>query len=187
MNRALPSRNFSAMAALFFFALLTAHGRVLAQGQGLTGSFDVEFEERPWAQFASKLPKFPEPADLVEIHVEGEHDTKFLIDLASVDLGSDAVVRFTMLTRSATGTESLTYEGLRCSSAERKLYALGRSDRSWGKATYARWGNVMNRNINSYHAALYREYFCQKRAPLASRQLIVDTIKRGGLPPETHY
>src|SRR5208337_4660083 len=76
--------------------LLAAAPAALAQGQGLTGSFDSDFVQRPWAEFAAHLPKFPDAADLAEIHVAGEQDTRFYIDLASVDLASDAVIRYTM-------------------------------------------------------------------------------------------
>jgi hypothetical protein len=168
--------------------LLAAAPAALAQGQGLTGSFDSDFVQRPWAEFAAHLPKFPDAADLAEIHVAGEQDTRFYIDLASVDLASDAVIRYTMLTRSASGAESLTYEGLRCSSAEHKLYAFGRKDRSWDKAVSSRWlGIILNGTVNSYHAALYLTYFCKNHAPLASNDVLVATIKKGGLPPEKNY
>jgi hypothetical protein len=176
-----PASLFAAMLALVLLAPVSA----MAQGQGITGSFDADFNDRPWPDVAAHLPKFPDPSDLAEIRVEGEQSTKFLIDLASVDLGSDAVIRFTMLARSASGAESLTYEGIRCSSAERKLYAFGRSNRSWDKALNARWRDIsVVGTVNSYHAALYLSYFCQRHAPLKSQQLLVDTIKRGGFPVE---
>jgi CNP1-like family protein len=169
--------------------LLSAAASIaVAQDQGLTGTFDTDFNQRPWAEFASHLPKFPDAADLAEIHVEGEQDTRFYVDLASIDLGPDAIIRYTLLTRSASGAESLTYEGLRCFSAERKLYAFGRKDRSWDKALSSRWiPIVLNASVNSYHAALYLKYFCKLHAPLASREILVDTIKKGGLPPEKNY
>ncbi len=173
------------IAVLLALVLLAPASAAWAQGQRITGSFDADFDDRPWPDVTARLPKFPDSSDLVEIHVEGEQSTKFLIDVASVDLASDAVIRFTMLARSASGAESLTYEGIRCSSAERKLYAFGRSNRNWEKALNAKWRDiVLIGSVNSYHAALYLSYFCQRHAPLKSRQLLVDTIKRGGFPVE---
>jgi hypothetical protein len=179
--------SLAAMLAVAGPAMLAAPLPARAQGQGIAGSFEGDFENRPWSEVAAHMPKFPDPSDLMEIHVAGEQDTKFLIDLASVDLGSDAIIRYTLLTRSSSGAESLNYEGMRCSSMERKVYAFGRSNRSWDKAQNAKWRDiVLKGGVNSYHAALYLSYFCQKRMPLASRQVLIETIKKGGLPPERH-
>jgi hypothetical protein len=169
-------------AAVFLLSALIAPA---APAQGITGTFDANFDDRPWSDVAAHLPKFPEPSDLVEIQVLGEQTNKFLIDIASVDLGSDAVVRYTILTRSSSGAETLTYEGIRCSAAERRLYAYGRTNRSWERVSNSKWRDiVLIGSLNDYHAALYLNYFCRLGMPLKTRQMLVDTIKHGGLPKD---
>jgi hypothetical protein len=175
----------SAITALLLLSASITAPVVLAQG--ITGTFDADFEDRPWADVAAHLPKFPDPPDLLEIQVLGEQTNKFFVDVASLDLGSDAVVRFAMLTRSSSGSETLTYEGIRCSTPERRLYAYGRNNRSWERVSTSKWRDlVLNGSLNNYQAALYLNYFCYLGIPLRNRQAIVDAIKRGGLPREMH-
>ena len=56
------------------------------------------------------------------------------VDEASVHYGSDDVIRYTMVIVSPSGARNVTFEGMRCETGERRLYAFGRADGSWSRA-----------------------------------------------------
>ena len=121
--------------------------------------FDDEFEEKPWAEIEVQLPAFPEKENLIPFRVGVVVDTKYLIDGNSLSVGSDDVVRYTLLVISSSGAQNISYEGLHCGANERRLYASGRPDNSWSKARGARWVRVSG-SSNNHHVELYSNYFC---------------------------
>lgn len=118
------------------------------------------FEEKPWVEMEALLPRPPEQAGLVAIDVGSVSNNKFEIDEASVTLGSDEVIRYTLVVTSSSGARNVSYEGIRCSTGERRLYAFGRSDGSWTKARNDAWLRIQENKLNRHHAALYKDYFC---------------------------
>ena len=125
----------------------------------LADDFDNEFEEKPWAEIEVQLPAFPEKENLIPFRVGVVTDTKYLIDANSLSVGSDSVLRYTLLVISPSGAQNISYEGLRCSTAERRLYAFGRSDKTWSKARSNQWVKVQG-DSNNPHVGLYTSYFC---------------------------
>lgn len=122
--------------------------------------FDGEFEQKPWAEVEHQLPPAPEAGNLLSIDIGSLSDNKFAIDELSVVFGSDEVVRYTLVVTSASGARNVSYEGLRCATGERRLYAFGRSDGNWSKARNSAWVRIEENGLNRHHAALFREYFC---------------------------
>ena len=126
--------------------------------------FDAEFEEKPWAEVEIQLPVFPEPENLIPFRVGYRTDTQYLIDGNSLSVGVDSVIRYTLVVISAAGAKNISYEGLRCETAERRLYAFGRSDKTWSKARANQWGKIQG-STNNHHVELYGNYFCVVGAP----------------------
>jgi hypothetical protein len=127
--------------------------------QSLARDFDNEFEEKPWAEIEVQLPPFPEKENLIPFRVGAKAETKFLIDGNSLSVGADSVVRYTLLVISPSGAQSISYEGMRCATAERRLYAFGRSDKTWSKARGNQWGKIQG-DSNNHHVELFTNYFC---------------------------
>ena len=126
--------------------------------------FDAEFEQKPWAEIEVQLPAFPEDENLIPFRVGYHTETKFLIDGNSLSVGSDEVIRYTLLVISASGAKNISYEGLRCETAERRVYAFGRSDRTWSKARGNQWVGIRGRS-NNHYVDLFADYFCVVGAP----------------------
>lgn len=122
--------------------------------------FDDSFEAKPWSEVEHQLPSAPAPANLIPIEVGALTDNKFFVDEQSVSYGSDEVVRYTLVVTSPNGARNVSFEGMRCATAERRLYAFGRSDGSWSKARGNAWVRIQENNLNRQHAALFRDYFC---------------------------
>ena len=126
--------------------------------------FDAEFEQKPWVEIEVQVPAFPEAESLIPFSVAYHVDMKFLIDGNSLSVGDDGVIRYTLLVISASGAKNISYEGLRCETAERRVYAFGRSDRTWSKARGNQWVGIRGRS-NNHYVDLFADYFCVVGAP----------------------
>ena len=159
-----------------FFVLLT--NPVLAQNIG------EEFEDQEWKEQVTKLPPFPKSESLVEVMVVGRGEFSFFVDLASIDIGNDGVVRYSVMARSAGGAENVSFEGIRCRTRERKIYAIGRGDKSWAQARNPAWSGISSSQRNPYHADLADRYFCPQRSPVFDAAAAIRNIKAGpGVAP----
>ena len=127
--------------------------------QLLAGGFDSDYEEKTWSEIEVQLPAFPESSNLIQFQVGAVSDTKFMIDGASLSVGSDEVLRYTVVVESSTGARNISYEGMRCSTAERRFYAFGQSDRTWSKAKGNQWVKIRG-TTNNHHVELFATYFC---------------------------
>lgn len=139
---------------LFLFCLpLLAHAE--------WGEPQFEFEpEKPWVEVAAQLPPYYQTENLIPFYVSSSSRNKHFIDAASISVGEDKVVRYTVVIEAAGGATNVSFEGLRCDSGERRLYAYGHPDGTWSKARNAGWENIKLRSQLSYQKALYENAFC---------------------------
>jgi hypothetical protein len=116
---------------------------------------------------------------LVELRLEAESDFRYFIDPASVSVGTDRIVRYAMVARSSSGTENISFEGLRCP-GDYRIYAVGRPDGGWGGRPGA-WRPVP-RNERIAQNALMKRYFCPGRAAIKTAGEGVQALRAGGHP-----
>ncbi len=124
--------------------------------------FEVAFEDetKPWVEIQTQLPPAPRPQDLVTFAVSGASDFRFGLDASSLTVGTDGVYRYVLVATSSQGSRNVSYEGIRCESREKKLYATGRPDGTWVRARNAAWTPIEDVGLNRQQAALLKEYFC---------------------------
>jgi hypothetical protein len=122
-----------------------------------------EGEGQPWDEQKPKLPPFPKEDNLVRIQVDGGHNFDFFVDLESVSVGRDGVVRYTLVARSVGGATNIAYEGIKCKGRERKLYAFGRADKTWSAARNPQWASISDLPVNLLQATLHDAFFCPAR------------------------
>lgn len=141
------------------FALPFALASLVAHAEW--GEFEREFEaERPWVEVAAQLPPAPADADLLEFSVSGVAPHRYFLDRRSIDVGTDKVVRYTVVVQSRGGVKNVFYEGLRCETAETRRYAHAQPDGSWTRASAGSWKPVALRSGLSFHKALFEDVFC---------------------------
>jgi hypothetical protein len=121
--------------------------------------FDNEFEEKPRQEIEVQLPAFPQSEDLIPFKVGAISDKQFLVDEKSISVGSDEAIRYSLVVISSSGARNISYEGMRCATAERRVYAFGQADGTWSKARSNRWIRIRG-GSNSHHVALFADYFC---------------------------
>jgi len=143
--------------------------------------WEIEVERRGWKESEYKLPAPPKPADLIEFFVSSATDFRFFVDPQSLSVGSDGVVRYTLVARSPSGAENVSYEGIRCSEGWLRVYAYGRPGGGWSERD-SEWRPIETKTVQRWHNALRREFFCPQRVPIFDPAEGIDALRRGGHP-----
>lgn len=141
---------------------------------------DEEDENKPWQELEAQFPAPPQAENLQSFHVSATTDNKFFIDMASLSVGDDGVVRYTLLVITPEGGRNVTFEGMRCQTRERRIYASGRADGSWVKSRNNQWMRLQPASVNRHHAALFLEYFCPTGGVLRDVEAVRRALKQGG-------
>lgn len=149
---------------LFFLLCLP----LLAHAEG--GEIDADFEQgQSWEEVAGPLPAYPKPENLLPFTVSPSTSHQHFIDTASISVGVDGVINYTVVIESSGGAKNVSFEGMRCGSGERRLYAYGHSDGTWSKARNAGWEPIQFRSQRSYQRALFEAYFCPEGRAVKNR------------------
>lgn len=153
---------------LFFVASAHAQSR-----------FEEDFDDakKPWQEIEAQLPAAPKQENLLPFYVGPTATQEFEIDLSSVKLGEDGVIRYVLVATSPSGAKNVSFEGIRCETDERKLYAFGRPDGSWSRSRRDRWEKINSTAPNRQHAALAYDYFCENLTIAGDAQDMVERIR----------
>jgi hypothetical protein len=135
------------------------------------------------ADVDAQLPPYPKPEDYLQFRVNAISAFDFFIDAKSISVGTDGVVRYTLIAKSSGGAANISYEGLRCSGRQFRVYAFGRSDGSWSRARDARWQTISQaEGGNMQRAVLHADFFCPALGIIASPDEGVQALKSGRNP-----
>ena len=137
---------------------------------------------RQWQEVDVQFPPAPLRENLLPLYVSAATANKFFIDGASLSVGADSVIRYVLLVETPEGGRNVTFEGMRCETRERRIYASGRQDGSWSKARKNEWVRIQDAYANRQHAALFLEYFCPLGNSVHSAAEARDALVRGGHP-----
>lgn len=142
-------------------------------GYGLEADSGIEYvpeETVEWKELEVTLPAPPKAGNLREFYVSAVATNHYFIDSSSLAVGTDGVVRYVLVVRTAGGAENVSFEGIRCEDHTWKLYATGSADGQWRTARISEWRPIENKPVNRYHAALSREFFCPDGNPIATTE-----------------
>jgi len=132
-----------------------------------------------WTESSVQLPPYPQAENLAEFKIAGSTSFRFFTDLTTVRVDPDGVVRYTVIARSRSGAENVTYEGIHCESQEYKVYALGSLEKTWQPQRNPQWQHVEGTGNNAYRGSLYRYYLCLNGVPQRDTKSAVRAMKRG--------
>lgn len=163
--------NGALMALCVALALIT--------GGGGAQAYSDDFDEKPWEEQQTQLPVFPRSENLLPVRLETMQAFQPFVDGKSLDLGRDGVIRYVLVAVSPSGSRNVTFEGIRCETRERKIYAVGRGDATWAEARGAKW-TAYGGNPRLYQNELARKYFCPRLSRVSSVEHAVENIRRGG-------
>lgn len=138
---------------------------------------DFDDKDKPWQEVAIQLPAPPKPENLLPFYVSATTSYSFAIDAKSLTVGSDGVIRYTLIATSDGGVRNVSYEGVRCESYEKKLYAFGQPDGSWSRSRRDQWERISTYATNRQHAALVKDYFCQEKTIAGKAEDMIERIR----------
>ncbi|MCL2076190.1 MAG: CNP1-like family protein [Betaproteobacteria bacterium] len=172
------------VAGLFFAPQsLADNGRDILGGGQKTYTTDWEdYDAKPWEEKAAALPPYPKDEDFYSFYVSASTVNRFYVDTANISLGGDGVVRYSLLIISPAGTRNVSYEGMRCESRERRVYALGRTDSRWADARGSIWVPVREATANRHYAALFTDFFCPHGIMPTKLENVTRAIRKEGEP-----
>lgn len=137
-------------------------------------------ESRKWQEIDPDFPAFPRQEDLLPFYVSAATDNRFFVDGATLSVGRDGVVRYVVVIEAGGGARNISFEGLRCETKERRIYASGRLDGTWSRSRNGEWKVIQSMSANRYHAALFFEYLCPDGSIVGSAEEARDALRRGG-------
>lgn len=175
MRHALPL-----FLALFCLPVHAADPLVWGEGNKW-GDFEYAFDDTAkWQELQHQLPPYPKPENYIPITLGARSSNQFFVDYASVSASDDGVVRYSMVVKSPSGAETISFEGMRCTTGERKLYAFGRKEGGeWARNRYAKWEPIQGRSLNDFRRELFYHYFCTVEGAV-SLPNIQHYLKSGG-------
>ncbi len=122
------------------------------------------------------LPPAPKDRDLLRFAPGMPTSMRFYVDSASISVGKDDVVRYTLVIAGDGDTRNVMYEGLRCNVGEHKVYAYGQADGTWSPARDPQW-NRLGRDIP--RQTLASDFLCPLRWRIDTPAEGVEALERG--------
>jgi len=141
--------------------------------------WERQYDSRDSSETEVALPA-PPAGGLLEFFVSSASNFKFFIDPQSLSVGADDIVRYTLVARSRSGVENVSYEGIRCGNFSYRVYALAH-DAKWTR-TQGDWITIERKNVQRWHEALAIEYFCPRGSRVSSTAEALEYLRLGGHP-----
>ena len=142
--------------------------------------FKDQFDnEKTWAELQTQLPEYPSQNNLLPFDTGPSSNDQHFVDATSIQVGEDGVMRYSLVIKSPSGAMNVTFEGMRCSTNERKLYALGRNDGEWAHSHNADWQHLDNVRQLDAQRELAKYYFCPLKSIVKTRKEAINALKAG--------
>lgn len=142
--------------------------------------FKDEFEsDKPWVEQLTQLPAYPDAKNLMAFDAGSATSNQYLVDTTSIKIGEDGVIRFSLVIKSSAGALNISYEGIRCATSERKVYALGRNDKTWAQPRVSEWQKLDF--VRQFYAQreLAKNIFCPHRQIVSTPEEAIQALRTG--------
>lgn len=113
-----------------------------------------------WIEQKASIPPYPSPENLAPFPVAtASRGITYSVDLNSVSVGQDRVVRYTSVVASKGGAKTVRHEAINCKRREFKTYAYGLRKGKFKRREKA-WKRMTERGSMAYRIELADHYFC---------------------------
>ncbi|MDR3392594.1 MAG: CNP1-like family protein [Sulfuriferula sp.] len=167
------------MLCLSLPVLSHADGVNIFDDTGQINNENVADDDKPWHELQAHIPAYPKDENLVPFYVSAVANNTYAIDKSTLDVGKDGVVRYVLVIKTKGGAKNVSFEGIRCETRERRIYAIGRDDGGWDRSHENRWQAISGESSLSYHRALADDYFCPDGVIVWNPAQALQNIKAG--------
>ncbi|MCS4509300.1 CNP1-like family protein [Xylophilus ampelinus] len=168
----MPDRSFGRRACAAAAGALLALAAAAPASAGLLGIGEPEggrVELPPPSLPALRTDK------LVQVVAPAQSAVAIGVDPASISILSDGIVRYVSVARSLAGTAvNATYEGIRCSTAEVKLYARHYAEGEWQPQETPTWVSLYEPRARTSLAIAKAGVCKDASANLSPQQILLD-------------
>jgi len=132
-----------------------------------------------WKESNAVIPDFPKQDDLLMVEVDkADSPFNYFIDTKNVSISSDGgVIRYSVVIQSDSGAKNVIYEGIRCKTAEFRIYAFGSYDNKFVKARTSEWKLIQNNAAMAHRYNLYTHYMCNEYQTHSSIDIVLQKIR----------
>ena len=131
-----------------------------------------------WKETEAPPPPALRTQGLIPVEMPSGLSLRFAVDPASVSVGADGVVRYVIVASSPTGAVNAMYEGLRCNTAEVKVYARHNPDSGWVPAKDGKWQVLQGTPNYRYSLNVARNGACFGTSPNGPPSQIARDLRR---------
>lgn len=170
--RGLKAALYTGLGLLCVFGAAVA----LAETVGLFGvpvqhNFENDYDTKAWSEVSTQIPPPPLKQNLVSFYVSAATEHRFFLDPASISIGQDGVVRYTVVIETSGGASNINFEGMRCQTREWRHYASGHRGVGWSKTRNTTWRPIREEAANRHRAALFSDFFCPEGVIANDREI----------------
>lgn len=158
---------------------LFALGGGSTQAAGLLG---IAEDDPNWQEQDVSFPDVPKDAGWVAFDPGAATAHRYYVDLPSLTVGADGVVRYVLLVQSQGGARNVRFEGMRCSTKEWRLYATLRRDGAWVKSRNESWDRLRDGVSDQHRVSLFADFFCPGGVIVRDVFEARDALRKGGHP-----
>ena len=164
-----------ACSLLLCSATSLAFGQASENQEGLFGPL-----KPPASAVAVQFPKAPQEDALQKVSVTGGSTMGFFVDLSSISVASDTVVRYVLVAQSAEGVRNVSYEGLDCAQKAWHVYGVwSAGGQRWVRNSQTDWIAVNVGGFTRIHGVLASDYLCDNGRAAGPAETIVENLKQG--------
>ncbi len=138
---------------------------------------EPEEAEKPWQEQQIPLPPFPRAQDMIPVRADAaDPGYNYYIDVNSVSLSADEVLRYTVIIQSPRGASNIVYEGIRCATQEIKVIAFGTRDGRFQRMADPRWTFVYTKGPLGYRTTMVELYVCDENGWAIARDAVLERL-----------
>ncbi|MBC7604920.1 MAG: hypothetical protein H7255_19960 [Ramlibacter sp.] len=171
-------RSFSSAPFALSLALSLALISTVVRAQLFAPTIDPDWREAP-----APTPPPIRTEGLIPLEMPGSQ-LRFGIDPASIVIGKDGVVYYVVVAASSSGAVNGMYEGVRCATAEMKLYARHTPGAGWMTLKESEWRPLHAQGLSRHSLLVARNGVCVGQGANQSASQIARDLRAG---PENRF
>lgn len=140
-------------------------------------------EPEAWREAEVRLPATVNLDRVVAFDLNRSSSLVFGIEADSLRIDADGVVRYAFVARSSSGAVNVLFEGIRCQTAEVKLYAHWDPGSGWTPVAASTWQPLSFRGATRRAMQMARGGVCAQSTPNTSPARILDALRNGTADP----